>query len=60
MESNSVQFGLQTEEILIFFASSEKKPFKRARDGAYCPIKLPYIKAEIRAVDTQSDLRIFL
>ena len=21
-----------------FLASSEKKPFKRARDGAYCPI----------------------
>ena len=21
-----------------FFASNEKKPFRRARDGAYCPI----------------------
>ena len=40
------------------FASSEKKkkkPFKSARDGAYCPIK-----AEIRAVDSQSDLTILL
>ena len=55
----------------IFIASSEKKkPFKRARDGAYCPITLigmmrtvllncP-IKAEIRAVDSQSDLTILL
>ena len=38
------------------FASSEKKkPFKRARDGAYCPIK-----AEIRAVDSQSDFVIVM
>ena len=46
------------------FASSEKKkPFKGARDGAFftrtvlinCPIK-----AEIRAVDSQSDLKILL
>ena len=31
-------FKIKTEEIPIFFASSEKKPFKRTRDGAYCPI----------------------
>ena len=38
------------------FASAEKKkPFKRAQDGAYYPIK-----AEIRAVDSQSDLTILL
>ena len=52
------------------FASSEKrKPFKRARDGAYCPITLGMtrtvllnhpIEAEIRAVDSQSDLTILL
>ena len=40
---------------LFFLASSEKKPFKRVHVGAYCPIK-----AEIRAVDSQSDLRILL
>ena len=33
----------------------KKKPFKHVRDGSYCPIK-----AEIRAVDNQSDLRILL
>ena len=33
----------QNRRISIFFASSEKKkPFERARDGAYCPIKLSY------------------
>ena len=32
----------------------KNKPFKLASDGAYCPIK-----AEIRAVDSQSDLRIW-
>ena len=38
------------------FASSEtEKSFKSARDGAYCPIK-----AEIRAVDSQSDLTLLL
>ena len=26
------------QEKFHFFASSEKKPFKRARDGAHCPI----------------------
>ena len=31
-------FKIKTEEIPNFFASSEKKPFKHARDGAYCPI----------------------
>ena len=40
----------------LFSASNEKKKtFKRARDGAYCPIK-----AEIRTVDSQSDLRTLL
>ena len=53
---------------VFFFASSEKKPFKRACDGAYCPLRhdayCPIlncpIKAEIRAVNSQSDLRILL
>ena len=32
-------FNQKTRNSEIFFASSEKKkPFKRARDGAYCPI----------------------
>ena len=42
----------------------KKKPFKRMRDGAYYPgmmrtvqVNCP-IKAEIRAVDSQSDLQI--
>ena len=38
-----------------FFASSEKKLFMCVPDGTYC-----HIKAEIRAVDSQSDLRILL
>ena len=39
-----------------FFASrEEKKPFKRAHDGAYCPIS-----AEISTIDSQSELRILL
>ena len=33
-----VLFEIKTEEIPIFFASNEKKPFKRVRDFAYCPI----------------------
>ena len=47
-----------------FASSDKKKPFKRARDGAYYPItsrtvilNCP-IKAEIRAVESQSDLTI--
>ena len=32
------QSMVNSEGLLIFFASSEKKPFKRARYGAYCPI----------------------
>ena len=32
-------FKIKTEEIpRFFFISSEKKAFKRAPDGAYCPI----------------------
>ena len=33
-------FEIKTQEIprSFFFADSEKKPFKRARDGAQCPI----------------------
>ena len=31
-------FNQNTRNSKIFFASSEKKPFKRAPDGAYCPI----------------------
>ena len=53
-------FKLKRKEFQDLFASSEKKPFKRARDGVYCPIKLFNIMAEIRAVDSQSDLRILL
>ena len=46
----------RTQEIPIFFRlAMKKKTFKRARDGAYCPIK-----AEIRTVDSQSDLRTLL
>ena len=46
-----------------FFASSDKKkPFKRARDGAYCPVlrhdAYCPISAEIGTIDSQSDLRI--
>ena len=52
------------------FASSKKKSFQHVCDGTYCPITVlgmtrtvllhcP-IKAEIRAVDSQSDLRILL
>ena len=51
------------KKLKFYFASSEKKPFKRARDGAYCPITLILscpIKAEIREVDSQSDLTILL
>ena len=47
---------IKTQEIPRFFLlAMKKKPFKRACDDAYCPIK-----AEIRAVDNQSDLRILL
>ena len=31
-------FNQNTRNSEIFFASSEKKPFKRVRDGAYFPI----------------------
>ena len=31
-------FLIKTQEIPIFWASSAKKAFKRARDGAYCPV----------------------
>ena len=50
-------FLIKTQEIPnFFFASSEtEKSFKSARDGAYCPIK-----AEIRAVDSQSDFVIVM
>ena len=62
-------FLIKTQEIpRVVFASSEKKPFKRACDGAYCPITgmkrtvllhCP-ISTEIRTLDSQSDLRILL
>ena len=51
-----------TRNFKVFFNLSavKKKPFKRTRDVSYCPIKLSLaIKTEIRAVDSQSDLRIF-
>ena len=50
-----------TRHFKIFFnlPAVKKKPFKRTLDVSYCPIKLSLaIKAEIRAVDSQSDLRI--
>ena len=60
-------FNQNTRKLRDLFASSEKKrPFKRARDGAYCPgmthtilFNCP-IKVEIRTVARQSDLRIFV
>ena len=55
-------FKLKTQESpTFFFASSEKKPFTcaRARHDEYCAITLTY-SAEIRTVDSQSDLRILL
>ena len=54
-------FLIKTPEIArVFFARSEKKPFKRARAMArtvllHCPIS-----AEVRTFDSQSDLRILL
>ena len=44
---------IETQGIEDVFASNEKKPFKRAQDVTYCPVK-----AEIRAVDSQSYLRV--
>ena len=46
-------FKTKTQEIPIIFLLVMKKI--NARDGAYCPIK-----AEIRAVDNQSELRLLL
>ena len=45
-------FKIETQEIPRFlFASNEKKPVKRARDGAYCPIYCrPGIKRVTRTV----------
>ena len=58
-----------TRNSVIFIASSETKIYLSARvmartvqllrHDAYCPINCP-IKAEIRAVDSQSDLTILL
>ena len=31
-------FKIKTKQIPIFLTISQKKPFKRAHDGAYCPI----------------------
>ena len=63
-------FKIKEQEILrLFFANSEKKkPFKHVRDGVLsnclgmtCIVLLDCpIKAEIRAVDNQSNLRILL
>lgn len=62
-------FKIETQEIPRFlFASNEKKPVKRVRDGAYCPITVGQalnaysycpINDEIRTDDNQSDLGIF-
>ena len=55
-------FKIKTQEIPRFLLlAGKKKPFKRARDSAYCPRTVLFncpIKSEIRAVDSQSDLRI--
>ena len=62
-------FKIKTEEIPIFLLAV-KKGHSRAcvmlhtaqliRLDAYCPIKLSYLKAEIRAADSQADSRILL
>ena len=52
-------FKIKTEEI-PFFASNENKPFKRTRVMARTVLSNCPIEAEIRAVDSQSDLRILL
>ena len=44
---------------LLFLAVEKKKPFKRARVARTVLFNCP-IKAEIGAVDSQSDLRILL
>ena len=56
-------FKIKTQEIPRFLlAVKKKKQFKRMRDGVYypgmmCTVQLNCpIKAEIRAVDSQSDL----
>ena len=61
-------FLIKTQEILRPFLPAVKKRHFSARDGAYCPITEAYvtstvllncpIKDEIRAFDSQSDLRI--
>ena len=62
-------FNQNTRNSKILFSSSEKS--RQARDGTYCPITYNVgmtrtvlfncpIKAEFRAVDSQSDLRILL
>ena len=63
-------FEIKTQEIPrpFFFLPAVKKSHLSARDGAYCPITEAYVtstfllnclvKDEIRAVDSQSDLRI--
>ena len=64
-------FNQNTRNSKIFSSSEKKKLFKQARDGTYCPITYNVgmtrtvlfncpIKAEFRAVDSQSDLRILL
>ena len=66
---NRLFFKPKHKKFEFFFASSEKKSHFSARvmartvqllrHDAYCPINCP-IKAEIRAVDSQSDLTILL
>ena len=53
---------MKTQEIpryiyIYVLPAVKERPFKRARDGTYVLLNCP-IKAEIRAVDVQSDLRI--
>ena len=62
-------FNQNTRNSKTFFLPAEKKSHFSARDGAFCPITEAYVTStvllhcptqdEIRAVDSQSDLRIF-
>ena len=54
-------FSIKMQEIpRVFFASSEKMPFKYACAMAHTVLLPRPISAEIRTVDSQSDLIIFL
>ena len=53
-------FSIKTQEIPSFFASSEKMPFKCVCVMAHTVLLPRPISAEIRTVDSQTDLIIFL